>query len=191
MKCLTVHQIYLHLEKELESSENKKIERHLRSCSKCRKALEGRKLLLQAVESLPSWQVPSGFTHQVMDKIFPAKVTLWNSFLALAAGFSTFIAAFFIYILATGQNLSSVFTGFYHNVWEQIKSNSLIFIKFFKLTSISLKILRELLEHILIGFLQATPITSPEVQIFIIFLLILTTSFIFGLQRKSLFGEKQ
>jgi len=37
MKCLGIDQIYLYLEKELPSEENKKIEEHIATCLKCKK----------------------------------------------------------------------------------------------------------------------------------------------------------
>lgn len=192
MKCLTIEQIYLYLEKELASSENKSVEQHLASCLECKDALEERRFFHQTIESLPSWQVPSGFTQQVMDRIFPAKAPLWGWLAALAGGFLTFIITLGIYLLATGQNLSSIFINFSQNLGAQMKNLSLVFIKFFKLIYVILKIIRELIEHILSGFLQISTIIGPEVQIPITIILVLTSSFIiYGIRRKLLIGEKQ
>lgn len=192
MRCLTIEQIYLYLEKELSSSENKSIRQHLVSCLKCREALEERRILHQTIERLPSWQVPSGFTQQVMDRIFPAKVPIWGWLAALAGGFVIFILSLGIYVLATGQNLSSIFISFSHTLWVQIKNLSLVFVKFFKLIYIILKIIRELIEHILSGFLHISTILGPEIQIPITIILILASSFIiYGIRRKLLVGEKQ
>lgn len=192
MKCLTIEQIYLYLEKELTSSENKSIEQHLTICSKCEEALDERRLFHRAIESLPAWQMPSGFTQQVMDRIFPVKVPIWGWLTALAGGFLAFILTLGIYLLATGQNLSSIFINFSQTLWTQIKNLSLAFIKFFKLIYVILKIIRELVEHILSGFLQISTILGPEVQIPIIIFFILVSSFIvYGIRRKFLVGEKQ
>jgi hypothetical protein len=192
VKCLTVERIYSYLEKELSSSESKSIRQHLAGCLKCRKALEERRILHQTIEGLPSWQVPSGFTQQVMDRIFPAKAPLWGWLAALAGGFVIFILSLGIYVLATGQNLSSIFINFSQTLWLQIKNLSLVFIKFFKLIYIILKIIRELIEHIFSGFLHISTILGPEVQIPITIILILSSSFIvYGIRRKLLFGEKQ
>lgn len=190
MRCPTLQQIYLYLEKELVPSENQKIEEHLRSCSKCKKALEERKFLLKAVESFPSWQVPPGFTQQVMDKIFLTKVSFWRWLAVSAVGFLSFILSTYIYLEATGQNLSSLSISFYHTLWNQIKSISLILIKLFKLVSLSLKILYQLGQLILKGFLQLTTVVSPEVQILTITILIIITTLIYGMGRKFLAGEK-
>jgi len=190
MKCPTLQQIYLYLEKELPSPENRKIEDHLQSCSKCRSALEERKFLLQAIESLPSLRVPAGFTQQVMSRIFPARVTLMKWITAFALGFSTFILTVFIYLRATGQNLPSLFLRLHYFLWEQMKNISLIFIKLFKLVLLSFKILHQLGTLILKGFLQLTTIINPEVQSLILLILILTSTLIYGMRRKFLSGEK-
>lgn len=192
MKCLTIEQIYLYLEKELDSSENKSIEQHIAFCLKCKDAVEERRFFHQTIESLPSWKVPSGFTQQVMDRIFPAKAPLWGWLTALAGGFLTFIMTLGIYLLATGQNLSSILINFSQNLWTQMKNLSLVFIKLFKLIYVILKIIREVIEHILSGFLQISTIIGPEVQIPITIILVLTSSFIiYGIRRKLLVGEKR
>lgn len=100
MKCLGIDQVYSYLEKELSSEENKKIEEHLATCLKCKKALEERSLLLQAADSLPLWQIPPDFTQQVMARVYPDKVTLRQWLTAVAVGTSSIVAtllAFFIF----------------------------------------------------------------------------------------------
>jgi hypothetical protein len=192
MSCLSAEQIYTYLEKELSASENRKIEKHLSSCLKCHKALEERKFFLQAVEGLPSWQVPANFSQQVMDRIFPVKVTLWGWLLALAGGFLTVILASTICILATGQNLSSLFLSLHQTMWETIKNSFLVFIKFFKVISILLTTTRQLLESLSKGLLQILTVIHPEFQILIIVIFILASFLIiYGMRRKFLFGEKQ
>lgn len=99
MNCLRINQIYLFLEKELSPSENKKIEEHLASCPKCKKAMEEREFLHQAAESLPLWQTPPDFTHQIMAAIFPEKISLRSWFTALAAGFSSTVLILSAYFL--------------------------------------------------------------------------------------------
>ncbi|MFB0565525.1 MAG: anti-sigma factor [Candidatus Aminicenantaceae bacterium] len=192
MNCPSADQIYSYLENELTSSENKAIEKHLLICLKCRKALEVRKFLLQAIETLPSWQVPSGFSQQVMDRIFPVKVSIRGWLTAFASGFVAFVLGFFIYVLATGQNLSSLLINLNQSLLEQAKSISLVFIKFFKLISVSLKIIHQLSGQFIKALTLLTTLFSPEVQIIIIiFTLILITFSIYGIGRKFLIGEKQ
>jgi len=192
MSCLSAEQIYMYLEKELSAPENKKVEKHLSSCLKCRKALEERKFFLQAVEGLPSWQVPANFSQQVMDRIFPVKVSLWEWLSALAGGSLTFILALTIYILATGQNLASLFLSLQQTIWETIKNSTLVFIKFSKVISVILTTARQLLESLFKGLLQMLTVINPELQILIISILILASFLIiYGMRRKSLIGEEQ
>jgi hypothetical protein len=96
MSCLSIEQIYLYIEKELSLSENKKIEVHLAACRKCKKALEERRPLLQASANLPLWRTPPDFTQQVMDRIFPTRVSISAWLAAAYAGFGSTILAIFI-----------------------------------------------------------------------------------------------
>jgi len=191
MKCLNIEQIYLYIEKELSLGENKKIEEHLTICPKCKKALEERRLLLQATESLPLWQTPPDFTQQVMARIFPAKVSLKAWLGAVSTGFVSLILALFIFFLATGQNLSSLALSFYDTILNFIKNLSPIFVKLIKLASLFVKILQQLSEYIIKGFTLLTTIISPEIQIIIITVtIILIASSIYGIRKKLLVGEK-
>ena len=191
MKCLNIEQIYLYIEKELSLGENKKIEEHLTICPKCKKALEERRLLLQATESLPLWQTPPDFTQQVMARIFPAKVSLKAWLGAVSTGFVSLILALFIFFLATGQNLSSLALSFYDTILNLIRDFSPIFVKLIKLASLFVKILQQLAEYIIKGFTLLTTIISPEIQIIIITItIILIASSIYGIRKKLLVGEK-
>ena len=191
MKCLSIGQVYLYIEKELSAPENKKIEEHLRTCPKCRKALEERRLLLQAAESLPLWQIPPDFTQQVMTQIFPVKVPLSAWLKAASAGFISIIFVLFIYILATGQNFSGLLFSLNHTLWNLVKNFSLIFVKLFKLASIFIKMLQQFIGFLIKCFTWLTTIISPQVQIIIITVtIIFIVSFIFGIKRKLLIGEK-
>jgi len=191
MKCLSIGQVYLYIEKELSAPENKKIEEHLRTCPKCRKALEERRLLLQAAESLPLWQIPPDFTQQVMTQIFPVKVPLSAWLKAASAGFISIIIVLFIYIMATGQNFSGLLINLNHTLWNLVKNFSLIFVKLFKLASIFVKMLQQFIGFLIKCFTWLTTIISPQVQIIIITVtIIFIVSSIFGIKRKLLIGEK-
>lgn len=190
MNCLSIGQIYLYLEKELSSSEKIKIEHHLSKCLKCRKALEERKILLQAAESLPPFEIPSDFTQHIMRRIFQANVTFREWLLAFSLGFTTFILISFIYLLASGQSLSSLFISLFHSRWDQGMNISLIFAKLIKLISISLSTIRQILEALLHALSMLTTIISPEIQIIIITItLILMTLLIYGVRKKLSIGE--
>lgn len=191
MKCLTIEQIYLYIEKELTASESKKIEEHLAACPKCLKAFKERKHLHQAVESLPLWQTPPDFTRQIMSRIFPAKVSLLTWLSAAATGFASTILAFFIFFLATGQNISDLIISLNYTLWNFVKNLSLIFVKLFKLTSLAFEILQQFFGFLFKTVASLTTIVSPQTQIIIIAItIILTISLIYGIKRKIFIGEK-
>lgn len=191
MKCLSIEQIYLFIEKELPLSENKKIEGHLATCRKCKNALEERKHLLQASENLPLWQTPPDFTQQVMARIFPIRVPLSAWLTAAYAGFGSIILAIFILFLIIGQNFSSLLTSLNHSLWNFVRNLSPVFVKLFKVASLFIKTLQQFFEYIIKVFASLTTIISPQVQIIIITTAIILIAFsIYGIKRKILIGEQ-
>jgi hypothetical protein len=192
MNCVRIEQIYLYLEKELPPSESKKIEEHLSSCLKCSKALEERRLLLRAAESLPAFNVPPDFTQKVMAKIFPPEVSLFGWLAALAAAFSSMIVALLIFVLIINQSLPRFLLSFTHTLGNSIKNIALVFVKFYKFVSLAFKLLQQFSQELFKGLSLLTTIISPEVQIIIITItLILVFSFAYGVRRKFFAGEKQ
>ena len=191
MKCLGIDQVYSYLEKELSSEENKKIEEHLATCLKCKKALEERSLLLQAADSLPLWQIPPDFTQQVMARVYPDKVTLRQWLTAVAVGTSSIVATLLAFFIFTGQNLTTFLSGITHTLWNLVRNIAIIFIKLFKIASLLITVARQLVEHVFENFARLTTLISPEVQISIItFSILLFTFLILGIRRKILIGEK-
>ncbi len=191
MKCLSIEQIYLYLEKELSPSEEKEIHKHLAVCSKCKKAVEERRLLLQAAESLPLWKTPPGFTQQVMSRIFPERVSPLAWLGAAASGFASMILAVILFALVTGQNLSGLLINIYHTGLDFVKNLSPLFVKIIKVASLFVKILQQLGELLIKGFILLTTIISPQVQIILIAVaIIFIASSIYGIKRKLLIGEK-
>lgn len=191
MKCLSIEQIYLYIEKELSPAQNKKIEEHFSTCLKCKNAFEERRFLLQAAESLPLWQTPPDFTQQVMTRIFPAKVSLSAWLAAASAGFVSTILALFFFFLVTGQNFSSLLASLNQALWYFVRNISLISVKLFKLASLFVKILQQFSEYLIKGFTLLTTIVSPEVQIIVITItIILVASSVYGIRKKLLVGGK-
>lgn len=191
MKCLGIDQIYLYLEKELASEENKKIEEHLNTCLKCKNALEERSLLLRAADSLPLWQLPPDFSQQVMTRIFPAKVTLREWLTAVAVGFSSITGTLLAFFMLTGQNLTTFLSNVSHTLWNSLRNIVLIFVKLFKLASLLINVFQQFAGYLFDNFARLTTLIRPEVQIIIVtFSIILVVSLIFGIKRKILIGEK-
>ena len=191
MKCLHVDQIYLFIEKELSLSETKKIEEHLASCTKCRNAVEERRILLQAAESLPALKIPSGFSAQVMSRIFPEKVSLLKWLVTAAAGFSTVILVLFLYLAISGQNLTHLLLNINHSFWSSIQDISVFLVKVVKLVSLLIGIIIKFAGFIFKGFAQLTTIINTDVQIILILITLIFSFFLlYGVRKKILTGEK-
>lgn len=191
MRCLSIEKIYLYLEKELPAAEERDIHNHLAACPKCKKAVEERRLLLQAAESLPLWKTPPDFAQQVMARIFPEKVSPLAWLGAAASGMASLILAVVLFALVTGQSFSSLLFNIYHMGLEFVKNLSPLFVKTLKVASLLIKILQQLGELLIKGLILLTAIISPQVQIIIIAVaVIFIASSIYGIKRKLLIGEK-
>ncbi|NIM57898.1 MAG: hypothetical protein GTO16_03005 [Candidatus Aminicenantes bacterium] len=191
MKCLSLEQVYLYIEKEVSPSESNKIKEHLATCRKCKNALEERRTLLQASESLSLWQTPPDFTQQVMARIFPIRVPISAWLTAAYAGLGSISLAIFILFLITGQNFSNFLTSLNHSLLNFIKNISPFFVKLFKIASLFVKALQQFFEYLIKAFAAFTTIISPQVQIIIITIAIILIAFsIYGIKRKILLGEK-
>lgn len=191
MRCLSIEQIYLYLEKELSPAEEREIHEHLAACPKCKKAVEERRVLLQAAESLPLWKTPPDFAQQVMARIFPERVSSLAWLGAAASGFASMILAVVLFALVTGQSLSSLLFNIYHTGLDFLKNLSPLFAKILKVASLLVKILQQLGELLIKGLTLLTTIISPQVQIILIAVaIIFIASSIYGIKRKLLIGEK-
>jgi predicted anti-sigma-YlaC factor YlaD len=191
MRCLSIEQIYLYLEKELSPAEEREIHEHLAACPKCKKAAEERRVLLQAAESLPLWKTPPDFAQQVMARIFPERVSPLAWLGAAASGFASMILAIVIFALVTGQSLSNLLFNIYHTGLDFVKNLSPLFAKILKVASLLVKILQQLGELLIKGLTLLTTIISPQVQIILIAVaIIFIASSIYGIKRKLLIGEK-
>ncbi len=191
MTCLRVDQIYLYLEEELSSSENERIEKHLVSCPKCQNAVQERRLLLQAANSLPVWDTPADFTSQIMARIFPSRVPIWKWIAVSAAGFSSAALVLLAYFLISGQSLVGSLNSLGHSTLDAFRSASVLFLKVVKLLSLLIRVIVQIFGIIVDFFARLTTIISPEIQIVLITLtLILSVSLFFGVRKKILTGEK-
>jgi len=111
MTCLTLKKLYAYLDGDLAGREKKAAEEHLASCPACRDALEERRRMLQAVETLPAFDVPDDFARSVLDRIpvaaalEPSKAKTPRWWAAVAAGFATFAVGLVATALLTGHSL--------------------------------------------------------------------------------------
>ncbi len=191
MGCLTIAQIYLFIENELAVDEVRKIQKHLRTCAKCRNAVEERRILVQAANTLPQFELPPDFTEQVMAKIFPSRIPLRVWIRVAAGGLSGLTFAFFLFYVLSGKNLADLFVSINKFLLPALRTLSTGAVKAFKLVWHLINIIAQFLDFALKGFGKLTTILSPEIQIGIITLTLITSTLIFLTVRKKLmFGEK-
>lgn len=191
MNCLRIDQVYLFLEGELSSEENQSIEDHISSCEKCRKAVEERKLLVEASQSLPVWETPQGFTQRVLAHIFPNRITLRDWIVTASIGLSSAVLAFFVVYLISGHNLADLFINLNRAVFNLFQNIVVVLVKTAKLISVGIQVILKIVSLILKGFASLTTILSPELQIGLIaFSAIFIALLLFGAKRKLLAGEK-
>ncbi len=191
MSCLRIDQIYLYLEEQLPASEIKEFEKHLASCLKCQEAVEERKVLLQASQTLPLLETPPDFTSQVMARIFPQKANFWNWMIAAVACFLSFIVIFTLYFVLSGESLISLLTNLSHFGLDILEKSSVFLIKTAKLIILLGKITIQFISFLTNGMARLMKIINPEIQIILVVLaFILFTSLFWGVKKKLITGEK-
>ena len=191
MNCLHIDRIYLYLEGELSPSENRSIKEHISTCEKCRKAVEERRLLMQASQSLPSWETPKDFTQRILAQIFPKKITLRDWVITASIGLSSAVLAFFAVYLISGQNLASLFINLNQTAISLFRNFIVVLVKAAKLISIGIQVIQKIASLLFKGIASLTTILDLELQIglFVLFLVI-TALFFYGIKRKFPAGEK-
>jgi len=191
MSCLTVRQIYLYLEDEVPVAERETIEKHISSCELCKILLEDRKVMMQAVETLPPLDIPVDFTQQVMAKVFP-RVSLVRIWIAgLATAFSLMMFLFLAVYLQSDISLSGIFVSLNSSLWAFVKNLSVFTVKLFKITSVIFEILIQFISFVFKTLASLTTLIRPEFQIFLITLtVVLSISVIYMMKRKIWTGDK-
>jgi len=185
MSCLNLERLYSYLERELSAAESRDIESHLAACPKCRAAVEERRRMLEAIETLPAFEVPPDFSRSVMSRIAAppakAKVSFVRWLAVAAAGFLGLVTVFSLIALVTGQNLSLLFIRFNQGLWSAVQEAALALAKFGKFAVLFLKVVRQLLGELLESLGVFASLISPEIQVIFIFaslLLILAGGFL-------------
>jgi len=191
MICLTVRQIYLYLEDELPVDERESIEKHISSCELCKILLEDRKMMMQAVETLPPLDMPADFTQQVMAKVFPrvSSVRIWVA--GLATGFSLMMFLFLTVYLQSDISFSGVFVRLNSSLWAFVKNLSVFTVKLFKIASVIFEILIQFASFVLKTLGSFTTLIRPEFQIFLITLTVVLSLSVFCMMRRKIWtGDK-
>ena len=191
MDCLNIEQIYLFLEQEMSPDEMLRIQKHLASCPRCVNAVEDRRALVLAANSLPQIEVPPDFRQLVMAAIFPDKVPLSVWVKSIAAGLSSTVFAFLLYYIFSGKNLAGLFISIGQFFLSVLSALSTGLAKILKLAGYLVNILFDLVRLLIKGFVQLTTLLSPEAQFIIIAItLLLSALLLFGVRRKFMMGEK-
>lgn len=191
MSCLKIADIYAYLEEELPAGQREKIERHLSVCSRCRDAVEERRLLTEAASSLPDLDIPADFTERVMAKIAPAKRHLPVWLIAFAAGLSSLTLLLTLVVISGEGNLLSLWTSLSHSLWANAKNAVVLMAKLITVLSAAGKVLSSLFHLIYKGFSLLTSLISPAAQILIMTLtLVLFITLFYLLRKKFMLGEK-
>jgi hypothetical protein len=167
MTCLNLEKLYAYLEGDLDGRDKKFVEDHAASCSACREALEERRYLLQAAETLPAFEVPGDFARSVMDRIAPerakAKTSVWLK--AAAAGAATFAAALVATTLITGHTLSQLVLGLNRFLWSNLQGLASVLTKGAKYVFLTFKTLLQITGEVLQILKTLTSFIGPETQI--------------------------
>jgi len=191
MKCLSLDKIYLYLETELPAEEMNRINNHIATCRNCRLAVENRKAISEAADSLPLFRVPPDFTQQVMARIFREKAStrLWIA--GLATGFSLIVAIFLAAFLQSNLNLSGAFIQLNRILWNFVGSLSVFFVKSIKVVSLAFDLLLKLSGFIYTTLKSMTSAVGTELQIILVGLTIfISLTLFFGVRRLIWTGEK-
>lgn len=190
MSCPTERQIYLYLEDQVPVDERESIEKHISSCEPCKILLEDRKMIMQAVETLPPLDMPANFTQQVMAKVFPrvSSVRIWVA--GSATAFSLMMFIFLAIFLQSDISFSGVFVRLNSSLWAFVKNLSVFAVKLFKIASVILEILIQFASFVLKTLGSLTTLIRPEFQIFLITLtVVLSISALYMMRRKILTGD--
>lgn len=166
MTCLKLEGLYAYLEGDLAGRDKKAVEDHMASCSACREALEERRVLLQAAETLPAFEVPGDFAQAVMDRLAPerSKAKASGRLMAAAAGLTTFVVALVATALITGHNLSQLVLGLNRFLWSNLQGLTSVLTKGAKYVFLTFKALIQIVEKILEILKDLTSFIGPETQ---------------------------
>jgi hypothetical protein len=192
MDCLGADQIYLYLEGELNKGETAVINEHLAVCPECRRAMEDRKLLLEAASSLSTWEVPAGFSEQVMGRLFPYRPALGQALLTATIGSFLIISGLLATFIFSGQSLFNFLVSFNQTILNGLSSLTVMGARLVKLATLLVKVLYRFSGFLWESFSRLTTILSPEVQAGLIILtLIVSASLFYGIRHKVLVGGKR
>jgi len=192
MKCINPSEIYLFLEGELSDQRNSEIKSHLDSCPKCRQSLEQRRTLIQAINKIPLYKAPPGFSSHVMSNIRPIKLTLFE-WLQAGAAVLVFISVLsLIFLTISKQGLTEFSVTLLQSIIHSSKEALIISLKFLKFLSILFNMSIQIMSLFIKNILTFMLLLSPEIQIFTVLLtLLIAVMILFSLKQKIILGDKR
>lgn len=176
MNCLTVEQIYRYLEKELQGPERQAVEKHLSICSRCANAVKERNLIIQAVENLPDLNLPPDFSEEVMNRIFPQKISLRGWITAFSGGVFAAVISLAAYFIINGYNSANTFISFYRALLDTFRNLSIMAAKFLKTTTLLFKVMVKIAGYGIKAVVGMANLLNTETQ-----LVLILVTFIFSM----------
>jgi anti-sigma factor RsiW len=189
MSCLTISDLYDYLEEGLSPERMNELREHLRSCRRCRRAVEERRIIAEAASTLPRIEVPEDFTERVMSRISRPKVSRPGWLIGLVSG-TSLLALISVVLIASGRNALEFFRGASQIFWESAKNAAVLAAKLAALLSLFGRTFRSLLEAGGKSLSVLTSLLHPGVQIFILVLALgILASLFYGLRKKLSIGD--
>ncbi len=191
MNCLSADDIYLYIEEDLTEIDASRISRHLERCSSCREALEERQRLVQAVQSLSPWTVPQNFARQVMDRIFPVRLSLRRAFLTAAAGTVVIVTSLLAVFLFSGLNLLNFLMSLNQSIFNGMRDLAVMGAKTLKLFSLLVRVFTQFVNFVWESLARLSGLPGTELQAaLVVTAALLTVTLYFGIKRLIPLGEK-
>jgi len=191
MSCLSPERIYSYLDGILPAEEARQAEDHLSSCAGCRAALEERRMLARAAESLPPLELPPDFSVRIIAALSSGKVTLRSWLAALAFWLSSVVVTLGLFVLITGERGGGFLLSLIQAAWAGLKNAILLFARFATLVILAGRAIRYIVTFLVKGMILVTSLVSPGIQAaaIVLFLAILIGLW-FLVGRGRLVGER-
>ncbi len=191
MSCLSADDIYLYLEGELTGPDASRISEHLEHCAVCREALEERRLLLLAVRRLPRWTVPQDFARQVMERLFPQRLSLGRALWTAAIGTFAIVTSLLLVFLFSGLGLLNFLMSLNQSILNGLRDLAVFGAKFVKTFTLMVKVFAQFTGFVWENLTRLSGLPSVELQAALVVITVLFTASVYiGLRRLRPMGER-
>jgi hypothetical protein len=191
MSCLSADDIYLYLEDELSGPDMSRVSEHLERCGACGEALEERRVLLQAAQRLPRWTVPQDFARQVMDRLFPQRLSLGRALRTAAVGTFAIVTSLLLVFLFSGLGLLNFLMSLNQSILNGLRDFAVFGAKFVKTFMLLVKVFSQFTGFVWENLTRLSGLPGAELQAAAVVLTVLFTASVYlGLRRLLPLGEK-